>query len=309
MKSALALAALLGLAACGTSASAPSAIPLTAAADSASAIRDTHDVLGGAPRNRALVQLQIALFDAPIPSYPDAKVNVALAGIQLLAGSTATPFADFAQPQVINLIALQNQSKNFDGSAPEGTYSGIRLLIDTAGSNVTIGRFTIPIVWGTPGHPNAAPVVPVDFSVPFTLAANGHNGMGNHPKISLDFNVLESVKFADGRIYVQPSVIAAGGSAQAQGKVCNAAGKPVTNATVLALDTTGHVKNTTVTATDGSFTIHALAPGQYTFVVKNSYVSASGQKVTASGNDAGAAPFQSALVTPDENIDLHTLTD
>ena len=50
----------------------------------------------------------------------------------------------------------------------------------------------------------------------------------------MDFNVLHSVKYVNGTIYVMPSVTAANAAAQVSGKVQNKAGKPVGTAAVLA---------------------------------------------------------------------------
>jgi hypothetical protein len=209
---------------------------------------------------------------------------------------------------VVNLIDLQHDAMRFDGTTPSGQYAGVRLLIDSAHSNVAIGAMTIPIVWGTPGHPSTSPVIAVDFNVAFAAGkAVNHN---NAPtKLTLDFNVMQSVRFANGTIYVQPSVTAANAAAQVNGTIKNRAGKPVANASVLATDLTGHVVNVTATGSDGTFTLHALPPGVYTVAVKNSYVTASGETITATGNDAGAAPSQLVVLSPEEQLELDSLVD
>ena len=162
---------------------------------------------------------------------------------------------------------------------------------------------TIPIVWGTPGHATTSPVVAVDFNVGFT--AGGVLKGNKTTSITMDFNVMQSVRFANGTIYVQPSVTAANAAAQVSGKIKNAAGKPVANASVLAMDLTGHLANVTATDSDGKFTLHALPPGAYTIVVKNSYVTASGETITATGNDAGASPSQLIVLSPEDQLNLN----
>ncbi len=312
MKSVLAsLAAVLMLTACNASGPASSLVP--GAADGASrtsqdflggSARTTQDFLGGAP----CAKLKVALFDAPIHNLPGLQVNIAIAGVQLLTSSGTVPYVTYAQPQITNLIALQQNPLTFDGSVPSNQYSGVRLLIEAAKSNVVIGNTTIPIVWGTPGHPTTSPVVAVDFNVPFSTGKLfNHN---NAPtKLTLDFNVMQSVKFANGVIYVQPSVTAANAAAQVNGTIKNSAGKPVSNASVLAMDLAGHLMNVTATGSDGKFTLHALPPGAYTIVVKNSYVTASGETVTATGNDAGAGPSQFVVLSPEDDLQLNTLVD
>ncbi|HYW52487.1 MAG TPA: carboxypeptidase regulatory-like domain-containing protein [Dongiaceae bacterium] len=264
--------------------------------------RGTQDFLGGAPA----AKIQIALFDAPLTGMPGVKVNVALAGVQLLTSTGTVPFVSYAQPQVVNLIDLQKSPLTFDGTAPGGRYAGVRLLIDSAHSNVVIGATTIPIVWGTPGNPTASPVIAVDFNVAF---AAGTLLSGDATKLTLDFNVMQSVRFANGTIYVQPSVTAANAAGQVAGTIKNRAGKPVANASVLATDLTGHVVNVTASGSDGTFALHALPPGAYTIAVKNSYVTASGETITATGNDAGATPSKLVVLSPEDSLQLDSLVD
>jgi len=299
MKTILAsLAVALTLTACNVAGVSPSVAPGLATG----APRDTQDLLGGAPA----AKIHVALFDAPLPNLPDVKVNVALAGVQLLTSTGAVPFVSYANPHVVNLIDLQKDAFKVDGNAPSGSYNGVRLLIQSAQSNVTIGNMTIPIVWGTPASPTTAPVIAVDFNVGF--AAGGL--LKTEPTVSLDFNVLQSVRFMNGKIYVQPAVTAANAAAQVIGEIKNSANKPVTSATVIATDVTGHVVNVTATGSDGKFALHALPAGAYTIAVKNSYVTASGETITATGNDAGAAPSQFIVLSPGDQLNLNnTLVD
>ena len=78
---------------------------------------------------------------------------------------------------------------------------------------------------------------------------------------------------------------------------------------MLATDLTGRVVNVTASGSDGKFTLHALPPGAYTIAVKNSYVTASGETVTATGNDAGAAPSQLVVLSPEDQLELDSLVD
>jgi hypothetical protein len=301
MKMILALLAVaFTLTACNVGGSPSSLVPGAASG----AARDTQDLLGGAPSAR----VQIALFDAPLTNMPGVKVNVALAGVQLLNTTGAVPFISYSQPQVVNLIDLQHYALTLQGTTPAGSYRGVRLLIESAHSNVVIGNLTIPIVWGTPGHPSTSPMVAVDFTVAFA-AGNVVNGIAAPTKVTLDFNVMQSVRFFNGTIYVQPSVTAANAAAQVSGIIKNNAGRAVANASVLATDLSGHLVNVTATGSDGRFTLHALSPGAYTITVKNSYVTATGETVTATGNDAGAAPSQLIVLSPNDSLELNSLVD
>jgi hypothetical protein len=288
------LAVALTLTACNVSGPSSSVVP--GAANGAP--RDTQDILGGTPA----VKLHIALFDAPLPNLPGVKVNVALSGVQLLTSTGTVPFVSYASPQIVNLLDLQKNALTFDGTAPSGSYTGVRLLVESGQSSVTIGPMTIPMVWGTPSNPVKSGVIPVDFPVNFSAGGL----LDVTPAIALDFNVLQSVRFVNGTIYVQPAVAAANGGAQVTGTIKNRAGKPVTSATVVATDLTGHVVNVTATGSDGTFALHALPAGAYTIAVKNSYVTASGETITATGNDASAAPSELIVLSPGENLNLNT---
>lgn len=299
MKAVLLLAA-LGLAACSAPGSSAGSLP----GGAIGAPRGASDLLGSPP---ARYQLQIALYDAPIAGMQGVKVNVGLLGVQLLGPSGAVSFVSNPKPQVVNLLDLQDHSQNFNGNAPAGQYSGVRLLIDPKTSNVQIGALTIPIVWGAPGNATTSPIVAVDFGCAFNLNA-ATQALGG-TKVTLDFNVMQSVRFLNGTIYVQPSVTAANMAGQIKGKLHNAAGKPVTSATVLATNVLGQIVNTTVSTSDGSFALHALPPGAYTITVENRYNTAAGESIVASGADPGAAPSAYVIISPEDNLELDTLTD
>ncbi|HZW52715.1 MAG TPA: carboxypeptidase regulatory-like domain-containing protein [Candidatus Elarobacter sp.] len=296
MKAAFLLAA-LALAGCSTPAS-PSAVP----ADASFALRSPTDLLGSPP----MAKLQVSLFDAPVHNIADLKFNLGILGVQLIAANgTAVPYDTETKPRMVDLLDLQTHSLDFNGSAPAGGYSGVRLLIDTASSNVTVKKFTIPIVWGTKAQPIGGSVVAIDFPCNFVLSGV-KNALGD---VALDFNVLHSVRYTGNKIYVEPTVVAANAPAQISGAVHNAAGKPVTSAVVLAVDPLGRVVNSTVTGNDGRYNLHALSAGVYTIQVKNSYVTAQGDTVTAVGADAGAAPSTPAVVSPNDKLELPVLVD
>jgi Domain of unknown function (DUF4382)/Carboxypeptidase regulatory-like domain len=298
MKAVVLLAA-LALASC-SGGSTLSALPT----GSGSSLKTPLEVLGGTPMLTS--KLQVSLFDAPINGIPGIKVNIGIDAVQVLTSDgSAVPFVTNPKPVVVNLLDLQNHSQDFNGSAPAGTYSGVRMLIDPKTTNVTIGNFTIPILWGTAAQPLTTSVVAVDFPCAFALSGLP----GPVPHLTLDFNILRSLKYANGAIYVQPSVSAANAAAQVSGRVINAAGKNVTSATVLAVDALGNVVNETVSANDGTFQLHALPPGIYTIQVRNSYVTPMGETITASGNDAGAAPTMPVVLGPNDNVNLNGITD
>ena len=158
MKAALFLVA-LALTACSAPGSSLGTIP----SESSGAPRTTNDILGGAPA----AKLKLKLFDAPVTGMPGLKVNIGIDGLQLVTVTgSAVPFVTNSKPDVVNLLDLQSQSRDFEGTAPIRAHRAVRMLVDFASSNVTIGKMTIPIIWGTPGHPTTAPVVAIDILAP-----------------------------------------------------------------------------------------------------------------------------------------------
>lgn len=299
MKAVVLLAA-LALASCSGPVSSLSSLPTGAN----SSFKTPSDVLGGAPP--LVTKLTVSLFDAPVTGVPGLSVNIGIDAVQLVnASGTAVPFVTNAQPDVVNLLNLQTHSEDFNGNAAAGTYSAVRLLIDPKTTNVKIGQYTIPILWGTAKKPLKSSVVAVDFPGNFVVSG----GSGQPPSITLDFNVLRSVKFANGAIYVQPSVSAASSAAQVIGNVHNAAGKQVSNASILAVDALGNVVNNTVTDSNGTFTLRALPPGFYTIRVQNSYVTPLGDTVTAVGADPNGASSIPVVLGPNDNVSLNSIID
>ncbi|HEX3549370.1 MAG TPA: carboxypeptidase-like regulatory domain-containing protein, partial [Candidatus Elarobacter sp.] len=125
---------------------------------------------------------------------------------------------------------------------------------------------------------------------------------------TLDFNVFQSANLTNGVVYLTPTVAGGIGSPSINGSVVNAAGAPVSNATVIATDSHGNVANATVTGADGSYHIRGINTGTYTVTVANTYTTNAGVTVTASGNDAGSSPSVSAVVGPN-GVTLNPISD
>ena len=306
MKAVLPLLAALSLAACSTPSASTSILP------GGGGTRGASDLLGSAPL--APKKLLISLFDAPLPNGSLA-INVAIDGVQLLNGNAVTDWESFSSPDVVNLLDLQSSSHDFDDYAPSGSYTGVRFLINPLGSSVTLDGLSIPIVWGVSSvsSPNAsgAADIPVDFNVKFTIggqAAGATNNGNTH--LALDFNVLQSVSFQNGAIYITPVTSAAEKPGQLKGKVLNRKGKGVGNATVIIANPDGVIVNVTTTHADGSYQLNAIPPGTYNLTVQNSYISKAGTSVAAKGFDAGAKPpSASVTVAPEQHLQLGNLID
>jgi len=283
------LAAVLALTACSA---VPSAQSVLGGAQTAP-LRQGTDVLGGIP----LVHLTLSLFDAPLPTA-GAKVNIAFSEVALISSTGAVvPCATYPNDHVVDLLSLQNAAWNIDGNIPAGSYTGIRFFIDLKQSNIQFGPLKLPLAF-----PNGPTSMTADASL--ALFAAG----GPPTNVTADFNVLQSFTINGTTVSMHPTIVAAVNAGTVAGKIVNADNKPVSEATVQAIDASGNVANVSVTGSDGKFRIHALAAGTYTIQVLNSY-GAGASAVTASGSDAGASPSATATVRAGATTNLPTITD
>jgi hypothetical protein len=288
-----ALAATMALTACGGSHTGSSLPPVTPDGSS----RGVRDVLGGLG-----LRLSISLYDAPLAAYEDAHVNLAIAGFNAIKGKFVAPVVSYATPQVVDLLALQQQPMSVEGSVPAGQYDAVQLVVDLTQSNVTVEGRQLPLVVQGRKRLN-------------TVAIDGHvkidGGVGDTVSVALDFNVLESIKIEHGEAILNPKVLAVPGnrSSSMHGRVVNAHGQPVSNAAVQVIAENGTVANTSVTGKDGHFRVHAIPGGVYQVVVKNAYVTASGESLTANGADASVDPAIAIAVAPGDNFDLGDIAD
>ena len=247
--------------------------------------------------------MSVALYDAPLPASGDVHVNVAVVGVDAVANGSLAPLATYANPQIVDLLTLKHVAFTIEGSLPPGSYDAIRLLIDPSRSSVTANGRTYPMIFGTRGKNVSPAVVGIDAKTQISGAS------GDQVNVAIDFNVLESIALRGNVAYVQPKLVIAKHPARIDGHVANAAGAPVKNATVVAYDAAGNVANTTITEEDGAFTLHALAAGTYRVAVLNTYVTAAGEIVTASGATGLTGPSVDATVAPGDVLDLGTLGD
>jgi hypothetical protein len=311
----LSLVALLALGACSGSHSS-SAVPANALKASAaqkhvrhlkasSSARRPQDI-GGAPGFRLLLQL----FDAPLvgAAAGNAKFNAGIVGVdaidtngdswQLIARDT---------PQVVNLLDLQNSALQLgDGTLPAGSYPSVQLLLDPATTTVTYNGQVYPVQFVDSNHPWWDLTQTIEaVRVPLSVTGNDGEAIG----ATLDFNVFQSANLSDGVVYLTPTVAAGIGNPAIAGKVVNAAGAAVENATVVATDAQGNVANTTLTGADGAFHLRGISAGGYTVTVLNTFTTNAGVSVSASGNDSGAAPSTYVVVGPNSQVNLSNLID
>jgi len=270
-----------------------------------SSARRPQDLLGS-PGFR----LVLDLFDAPLvgAGAANAKFNAGILGVdaidangdswQLIARDTA---------QIVNLLDLQNSALPLgDGTLPAGSYPSVQLLLDPATTTVTYNGQVYPVQFVDSNHPWWDPTQTIEaVRVPLSVTAKDGDTIG----ATLDFNVFQSANLSDGVVYLTPTVAAGIGDPMIAGAVVNAAGAPVSSATVVATDAQGNVANSTLTAADGSFHIRGINAGGYTISVINAYTTNAGVSVTASGNDPGAAPSAYTVVGPSSQVHLSNLID
>jgi len=315
---AVTLALLLSVAGCGSSSSTVGALPGSVAPQGASSghhlvtktrvvsvkrsvetgLRGKKELIGG------VFALLLDLLDAPwVGGDNSSQVNLALVGINVLSNGVATPVVVNSSEVMVNLLSLQGVAQQYAANLPAGSYDTLQLVVDPSNSNVVFGGVTYPVQFGSlPNDPTS--YVGIDAPATFTAVD------ASNVAVTADFNVLESVAITNSVALIDPQLVIATNASDVTGSVLNAAGGPVANAVVLALDPNGNILNSTVTANDGSFTLEALGAGSASIVVQNSYVSASGETVAASGADAGASPTPLPIaVTGGNTINIGSLTD
>jgi len=270
-------------------------------------VKDVGGIMpGNGPGSGFNTNMQMA--DAPIPGMTGAVFNVGILGIDAIdQNGDSWQLTGSSTPTVVDLLSLQRSYMSLGvGNLPAGTYPSLQILIDPSTTAVVYGGQTIPVWFVTPDHPWWDPTQTVE-AVTIPLALSGTDGQAL--TASIDFNVFQSASYRNGVVYFKPLVPGGLGQPIVQGSVVNSAGAPVTSATIVATDKNGNVANVTVTAADGTFQLHGLGAGGYTIGVANTYTTAAGDTVTASGADAGAAPSTFQVVGPNSTVSVGTLTD
>jgi carboxypeptidase family protein/uncharacterized protein DUF4382 len=268
--------------------------------------RKPSDVLGGAPSYRQ----GLDMYDAPLigATAANSQFNVGILGVDAIdqnGDSWQLTGSDTAQ--IVNLLALQNTSLDLgSGDLPAGTYVSMQLLLDPAKTSVVYNGQAYPVQFVDSNHPwwDSSQTIQA-VSVALSVTGNA----GDSLRATLDFNVFQSANLSNGVVYLTPTVAGGNGQPAISGTVANAGGAPVSNATVVATDANGVVANTALTAADGSFHIRGINPGGYTVSVMNTYTTAAGVTVTASGADDGAAPSRYVVVGPNSQVNLGQLSD
>jgi hypothetical protein len=265
-------------------------------------LRLPKDTTGNIPLLGGLLGIVVDLLDAPLVDAGDAQVNLGLVGINALSNGVSTPLVQNSTPQIVNLLALQQIAQQYVSALPPGSYDTLQLVVDPTTSSVVYRGTTYPVQFGSVPT-SSGDYAGIDAAVAFSGPAGGN------VTVTADFNVFESVDIEGGVAQIDPQVVTAMNAGDVTGSVVNASGGAVTNAVVLALDANGNVLNTTITDSNGAFTLHALSAGSATLVVQNAYTSASGEDATANGADANPPPPVPITVTAGSSLAVGSLTD
>jgi hypothetical protein len=265
-------------------------------------LRAPKEIIGNIPLVSGLLCVVVDLLDAPLVDAGDAQVNLGLVGINALSNGVATPLVQNATPQVVNLLALQQIAQQYIAGLPPGSYDTLQLVVDPTTSSVVYHGTTFPVQFGNVPS-SSGDYAGIDSAVAFSGTAGGT------VTVTADFNVFESVDIEGGVAQIDPQVVIAMNAGDVAGNLVNAAGGPVSNAVVLALDQNGNILNTTITDGNGNFTLHALSAGSATLVVQNAYTSASGEDATANGADATPPPPVPITVPGGSSLAVGSLTD
>lgn len=342
----VAVSLLILLSACsGGSNSSPAVPTVVDQSTGAHAKSRPADTLGGVGG-----RLSILLGDAPptIGSLTPTAINLGIDSVAVVSNGQVITLAQYPTPYVVNVLAYQDTSSPIGiGQYYSGTYQQLQFTFDVATSQVVAGGQNYPITF-LPGNAqlssagagattsttanvptgnaltgnapagSASPGSAATGSAPsVTVTVSGNFTIDGYPAatVKADFNALESLAPGpNGSIVSRPTMFAVPGglSGGIAGTVLSStSGAPVSGAVVVALDQNGNVDNTVATAADGTFFLHTLAAGAYTLVVYNTYTTASGQVLNATGNGSTATSVTgpSTTVTAAQATQVGTIAD
>lgn len=267
-----------------------------------------QDVLGGIGG-----LLNVLLCDAPpqLGNLTPTEIDLGVTSVGVVSNGQVNTIAQYSQPYIVNVLAAQTDPSSIGiGQYFSGTYQAVQFTFDIASSHIVANGSNYPIsfVAGSDARSSAGAGSSTTVSVnntTVTVTVNGNFMIGTSPAASIqaDFNALESLAMtSDGSIVSRPTLFAVPytESGDIEGMVANSSGGAVTGATVVALDASGNVANTTSTDSNGAYHLHTLWAGSYHLVVYNSYTGVSGQTLNASGNGNTAQSVSGPTVTVDD---------
>jgi hypothetical protein len=296
-----AIAGAMGLAACGSHGTPPVQLPQSATPHTVQPM----DVIGG-PATRLL---NVLLGDAApnLSGKTLQRLDLGIKEIDAIENGQTTVLASYSNPRVVNVLAHQDDSGEqiANANVARSDYEQVRLVVDVASSSVkftdgprrpidflvnvgtssSIGAGSTTLT--TSDGPNAVDIlVTQPFSIP----------QDHSQSVRVDFNAFESMAVdAADDVVARPTLFVSptDDMGSIKGHVLNAAGAPVTNATVAAIAADGSIGNTDWTDDRGHFKLGTLRSGTYKLVIYNSYTTAAGRVLTASGESSANASVRS----------------
>ena len=306
-----ALAAACALTACGSHAN-PGA---PRAPQTAPRILQPNDVHGGP----SMSSLDVLLGDAA-PNLGGEKLrrlDLGILEIDAIENGQVTVLASYDQPRVVDVLAhVGDDGENVaDSSVPRSDYQQLRLVVDLASSSAKFAYEKpqpVEFLTGVSSQSSAGAGVTttttsdgpgaVDIVVtqPFSIPQNRRQA------VRVDFNAFESLALTgSGDLQAAPALFVAplDDMGSITGRVVDASGNPISNATVVAVAQDGSIGNTDWTNGLGRFRIGTLRSGTYSLVVYNTYTTAAGRTVTASGGSSSQT-----VAGPTVSVQAHQTT-
>lgn len=283
------------------------------------------DTLGGVGDGPIGFALNILLGDAPptIGGITAAQVNLGVDSISVVNNGQSISLGSYSTPNVVNVMADQGAPSSIGiGSVYNAPYQAISFTIDIASSNVVDTNGNVyPMSFSTAASLSSAGAgstttitnngSSITMTVPGNFVVNGNPASA----IQADFNAMESLNMgSNGTIVARPVLysVASANAGQASGTLVNTNGTPVSGAVIALVDSSYNVQNTTATDANGNFNLHVVNAGSsYHLRIYNSYTTASGQLLTATGNTNTEPHFRgpSVTITAGTTTQLGTIAD
>jgi uncharacterized protein DUF4382/carboxypeptidase family protein len=264
------------------------------------------------PTSSGMATVSASMMDGPFRTSGGTvtAVNITISKVQLIGTGGTTTIATFSPSMPVNLLNFTTTALVLGtGQVPPGTYTQLRLLLDTSNPNNTsvvingtTSPLSIPSATGPIGfsgnvstdNGDGAGTSGIKVNINLTAVAGQTYGF------LIDFNAAESIVVAgnSGTILMKPVLVATvqNLAGSISGTVKNNAGVGVSNAEVVAMQGTTAI-NSGVTDANGNFTINALPAGAYTLVVNNTWTNLAGMAQVAVGADTMTAITFPSLVT------------
>ena len=237
-------------------------------------------------------------------------LNIGIREIDVVSNGTMTMLAKYDTPRVVDVLAHQddNGEQVARSNGDMQTYQQVRFVVDIASSQAQFSRndtrqlnflTNTSTFSSVQAGANTATTADGPGAVDITVTQPFSVPKGN-PGVRVDFNAYESVTMLqDGSLTAVPALFVSPMSniGSIGGSVLNAKGKPVQNATIVAVASDGSIGNTTFTDDKGRFRVGTLRSGTYRLMIYNQYTTASGQHVSANGSTSNAQVITGPTVT------------